>query len=29
MPANNAQLIADFIAYLRIERGAKEHTLTN
>jgi integrase/recombinase XerD len=29
MPANNSQLIADFVAYLRIERGAKENTLTN
>jgi integrase/recombinase XerD len=26
-PANNTQLIADFIAYLRIERGAAEHTV--
>jgi integrase/recombinase XerD len=29
MPANNAQLISDFIGYLRIERGAKENTIAN
>lgn len=29
MPANNTQMIADFIAYLRIERGAKENTLAS
>jgi integrase/recombinase XerD len=29
MLANNAQLIADFIAYLRIERGAKENTVAS
>jgi len=29
MPANNVQLIADFLAYLQIERGAKENTLAS
>jgi integrase/recombinase XerD len=27
MPANNAQLITDFLTYLQIERGAKENTM--
>jgi site-specific recombinase XerD len=29
MPSNNAQLIADFVAYLQIERGAKENTVAS
>ena len=29
MPANNAQLIAKFLTYLKIERGAKENTVAS
>jgi site-specific recombinase XerD len=29
MGTSNAQLIADFVAYLQIERGAKRNTIAN